>query len=99
MTKMTKILLLLSLAGLVSGLLFVSGGLNSSGVVALHVLLPMGAIFFGLFLLSKVLEKETALYDEEQLTHLKAATNDQKSAAASLKPAAVPPAPGALRAH
>jgi hypothetical protein len=99
MIKTTKVLLLLALAGLVSGLLFVSGGLNSGGVVALHVLLPMGAVFFGLFLLCKVLEKETALHDEEQRTHLKAATNDQKSAAASIKPAAVPSAPGALRAH
>jgi hypothetical protein len=66
MTKMTKTLLVLAIAGIVSGMAFVTGAINASSLVALYTALPAGAIFFGLFLLSKILEKETALYDNEQ---------------------------------
>jgi hypothetical protein len=95
MTKTTKVLLLLALAGLVSGLLFVSGSLNSGGLVALHVLLPMGAIFFGLFLLSKMLEKETAQYDEEQRANMEAASHGQEPTQSTR----VESSPAALRAR
>ncbi len=52
----TKLLLVISLAGLVIGLttnLFWGIGL------------PLGAVFFGLFLIFKLLEKESAQFDEE----------------------------------
>ena len=40
---------------------------------ALCVLLPLGAVFFGLFLISKMLETETAAFDREQQAALAAA--------------------------
>ncbi len=80
MTKTTKTLLYLALAGLLLGLLFSSGGVKSDGLVVVYLLLPMGAIFFGLFLLSKVLEKETAMYDEEQRANLALAARQKGEA-------------------
>ena len=62
MGKMTKCLLALSISGLTLGL-----ALNFfKGSPATFVVLPAGAIFFGLFLISLMLEKESAAYDAEQ---------------------------------
>jgi len=38
----------------------------------LYTFLPLGAVFFGLFLISMVLEKEGSLYDQEQRATLAA---------------------------
>jgi hypothetical protein len=66
MSKTTKILLVLSLSCLASGLVFVTGLVNVGEAVWLYVTLPAGAIFFGLFLISLNLQAESALFDEEQ---------------------------------
>src|SRR5262245_13581670 len=65
MSKITKTLLVISLITFAAGLAFVTGIIDLGSVSALYVSLPAGAIFFGLFLISKLLEKETALHDEE----------------------------------
>lgn len=57
MTRFTKCLLAGSLTGLLIG-----AGTSLLGNIAL----PLGAVCFGLFLTSKMLERETALYDQEQ---------------------------------
>ena len=52
-------------------------------ILVFYVALPLGAIFLGLFLISRLLEKETALYDAEQrnvLVALKAPAEQQASA-------------------
>src|SRR2546422_9965727 len=79
MARMTKTLLTVSLAGLITGLAFVTGLVNVQNAVWLYVALPAGAIFFGLFLIAKLLEQETARYDAEQRTLLAAA--ERRSAA------------------
>ena len=86
MCKTTKILLTLAVAGLVSGLAFVTGLVKVEGAAWLYVALPAGAICFGLFLISKLLEKESALFDEEQRLLLAAA----RSAAGNRAPIAAP---------
>lgn len=58
MTKTTKTLLAISLIGFLTGCTDILWGFGK----------PIGAIFFGLFLISKMLEKEIALYDEEELS-------------------------------
>jgi hypothetical protein len=63
MTKLTKTLLATSLTGFVTGS---TGFFWGIGV-------PVGAIFFGLSLISKILEKEVALYDSEQARQLASA--------------------------
>src|SRR5689334_13748211 len=62
MGKMTKCLLALSISGLTLGLALTF----LKGSPATYVVLPAGAIFFGLFLISFMLEKESAAYDAEQ---------------------------------
>lgn len=81
MSKTTKTLLTLSLVGLVSGLIFVTGIVNVENAVAWYITLPMGAIFFGLFLISKLLEKEVALHDAEQALMLASAQKVGNSSA------------------
>lgn len=84
MTKFTKALLVLCVADFAAGLLFVTGLVNVQAVPGLYVALPAGAIFFGLFLISKMLEKETAAFDVEAQAHLAAenAASPAKSGAA-----------------
>jgi hypothetical protein len=73
MSKLTKTLLAISLVGLVAGFAFVTGFVNVGNVAALYIVLPAGAVFFGLFLISKLLEKESARYDAELGALLKTA--------------------------
>jgi hypothetical protein len=68
MTKTTKILLVISLTAFALGFTGVLWALGR----------PVGAICFGLFMISKVLEKETALYDQEQRLRLAEAIQASK---------------------
>ena len=70
---MTKILLGISLAAFAVGFTDILWGLGR----------PIGAVFFGLFLISKLLEKETALFDEEQ--HLRVAQAEKEKASAPMR--------------
>ena len=65
MNKTTKVLLVLAIVSFIVGFAFNSGLVNAGENDALYAVFPMGAVFAGLFLLSKMLEKETARYDEE----------------------------------
>ena len=66
MKRSTKGLLIASVLCLLGGLIVVSGFINiPSAATGVYVLLPAGAILFGLFLISKGLEKETTRYDAE----------------------------------
>ena len=83
MTKTTKTLLILAAVNLVAGLAFATNLVNVHNATVFYVALPLGAIFLGLFLISRLLEKETALYDAEQrnvLVALKAPAEQQASA-------------------
>ena len=64
MTKPTKIFLGLALVGFVAGV-----WIDASGEPVdpkLTVVLPLGAVFFGLFLIFLVLQKEMAAFDREE---------------------------------
>jgi len=74
MAKTTKTLLTLSIASLIIGLIFVTGIINVQSTAAWYVSLPLGAVCFGLFLIFKMLETETALYDDEHQLHTASAT-------------------------
>ena len=95
MTTTTKTLLTLSLVGLLGGLMFVTGFIDAGNMTAFYIVFPAGAILFGLFLISKLLEKETAAYDKEQQAAILAAER-------AIKPASAPPskpAHGSRHAH
>jgi len=66
---MAKKLLIISIVALVIGLAFVTGIVNAQSMVDLYVVLPLGAVFLGLFLVFRSFEKEASLYDEEQRAH------------------------------
>lgn len=64
MTTLSKIFLALSVTGFAAGSIIDFGEFNV--IPALTVALPLGAVFFGLFLISFMLEKEMAKFDEEE---------------------------------
>jgi hypothetical protein len=66
---MAKKLLIIAIVSLVAGLIFVTGIVNAQNMVGLYVVLPLGAVFLGLFLVFKSFEKEVSVYDEEQQSH------------------------------
>jgi hypothetical protein len=68
MTTSSKNLLEISVAGLVAGIIVDFGGFNINP--AWTVALPFGAIFYGLFLISFMLENEVAKFDEDEVEKL-----------------------------
>ena len=66
MKTLTKFLLVLTVTGFVLGLLFVTDVIQVGDAVGWYMTLPAGAIFFGLFLITLMLEKEVAAFDQEQ---------------------------------
>lgn len=61
----TKVLLGTSILFLLAGLI-ISFALKPPVAPATYVVLPTGAILFGLFLTSRLLEKESVCFDEEK---------------------------------
>lgn len=87
MITRTKVLLGLGVAGLVIGLILSSDLVLKPPIAAgLYVILPLGAIFFGFFLLSKLLEKESVFYDEEHEAAVRAAEKDVQQGKTSAPP-------------
>jgi hypothetical protein len=68
MTTLSKILLSVSAAGFAAGSIIDFGGFNV--IPALTAVLPLGAVFFGLFMISLMLEKEMAKFDAEEAMKL-----------------------------
>jgi len=66
MTKLTKSLLILGIAGITSGIAFSVGLMPAGSSSAGFVCLAFGAIFFGLFMISMTLQDAAAEYDMEQ---------------------------------
>jgi hypothetical protein len=64
MTALSKTFLAVSVTGFMGGSIIDFGGL--SVIPALTVVLPVGAVFFGFFLISFMLEKEMAKFDQEK---------------------------------
>jgi hypothetical protein len=88
MTTLSKSLLVVSTTGFVAGIIIDFGGfnLNPSWTLAL----PTGAIFYGLFLISFMLEKEVAKFDEEEAGKLQLIQHTPAAPAPKLKPDARP---------
>ena len=76
---MTKVLLVMSLSCLTTGLIFITGMVNVGAAVWLYVTFPAGAILFGLFLISLSLQGAAALFDAEQRVALAGLAKAQPS--------------------
>jgi len=68
MTTLSKTLLAVTITGLVAGSIIDFGGFNLNPAWA--AALPFGAVFYGLFLISFMLEKEVAGFDEDEAREL-----------------------------
>ncbi len=79
MSRLTKILLALTIINFVPGMLFVSGIVGVGKFPGLYATFPVGATLYGLFLISRMLEQEVAAYDAEQRTHEEHPTPDNHS--------------------
>jgi hypothetical protein len=64
MTKLTKTFLVLGVAGFLAGGVIDAIGTNVDPKWT--VVLPLGAVFFGLFLIFLMLQKEMAAFDREE---------------------------------
>ena len=64
-----KAFLGLAVATLILGFALNAGWLGFLPWAALYAILPVGAVLFGLFLIAKMLEKESRAYDLEQNQH------------------------------
>ncbi len=63
MSKTNKTFLAVAILGIAAGGIIDFGGLNLDS--RWTVVLPLGAVFFGVFMIALVLEKEMAKYDAE----------------------------------
>jgi len=79
MARTTKTLLLVSVLALGVGLACITGLVNVENRVAWYVVLPLGAVFLGLFLISMMLEKESAHFDQDQAATSSGAQRSAKS--------------------
>lgn len=69
MSRLTKILLALTIINFVSGVLFVSGIVGVGKFPGLYATFPVGTTLYGLFLISCMLEKDVAAFDAEHGAH------------------------------
>ncbi len=78
MTILSKTLLAVAAAGLAGGIIIAVR--DAVAGPALSVVLPIGAVAFGLFLIVMVLQKEVALYDLEQKNKLESLSRNTTAA-------------------
>ena len=88
MTTLSKTLLAVTITGLVAGSIIDFGGfdLNPAWAAAL----PFGAVFYGLFLISFMLEKEVARFDEDEAKELQLIKDSYPAPVFMPEPAAEP---------
>ena len=66
MTRTAKVLLALAIVCLLVGAVINIGWINPGTWDALYVLLPLGAVFLGLFLIVLVLGRESMVHQEDE---------------------------------
>ena len=66
MTKTAKVLLVLAIVCLIAGGVINIGWISPGNWEALYALLPLGAVFLGLFLIVLVLGRESVVHEEDQ---------------------------------
>jgi hypothetical protein len=88
MTTLSKTLLAVTITGLVGGSVIDFGGFNFNP--SWDVALPFGAIFYGLFLISFMLEKEAARFDADEAKELQLIKDSHSTSAPRRKPVVEP---------
>ena len=65
MSRLTKIMLALVIGNAVASVLFLTGLVDVSSFPGLYVVFPLTATFYGLFLISRIFQKDMARFDAE----------------------------------
>lgn len=81
MSRLTKIMLELTIANSVASVLFLTGMVNVSDIPGFYVTFPLAAVFYGMFIICRFLEKEVAAFDVEQRAHQSHAAPEHHSEA------------------
>jgi hypothetical protein len=85
MSKLTKIMLGLTIVNAVASALVLTGIINVSNFQGLYVVFPLAAIFYGMFLICRMLQNEVAGFDAEERRHREVAErNDHSQSGESL---------------
>ncbi len=69
MSRLTKIMFGLMIVNAIGSVLILGNIVNVSKFPGLDVVFPLTAIFYGMFLICRMLQKEVAEYDAEQRSH------------------------------
>lgn len=69
MSRLTKIMLGLTVINSVASALFLTGIINVSAAPGLYVVFPLAAVFYGMFLICRMLEKDVVEFDAEHCGH------------------------------
>jgi len=69
MSRLTKIMLELTVINAVASVVFLTGIVNVSDFPGLYVSFPLAAVFYGMFLICLALDREVAGFDAEQRVH------------------------------
>src|SRR5476651_2555184 len=85
MTRLSKTLLTVAVTGIGAGGILDFGGFKINP--AWTVVLPFGAIAYGMFLISFMLEKEMAKFDTDEARELQLIKDTRATLASKLKPA------------
>jgi ABC-type nickel/cobalt efflux system permease component RcnA len=70
MSRLTKTMLALLIINIVASVLFLTGLVNVSFFPGLYVVFPLVAIFYGMFLICWMLEKDVVEFDAEHHKHV-----------------------------
>ena len=97
MTRIPKVLLAVSLAAFAIGSVAAFG--NPEIPAGWSVMIPLGAVCFGLFLVTFLLQTEVARFDEEERSRLALADRDGASATNEAAPAVSTTATNLTPAH
>jgi hypothetical protein len=69
MSRLTKIMLELTIINSVASVLFLTGVVDVSALPGLYVVFPLAAVAYGMFLICHALDKEVGGFDAEQHAH------------------------------
>lgn len=79
MSKMTRTMFGILVASTILSVLIMAGCLNANKSPRLDVVFPLAAIFYGMFLICRMLQKEITEFDAEEHKHHEPATRDRHS--------------------
>lgn len=69
MSRLTKTMLGLLISNSIASLLFLTGIVNINRFPGLYVVFPLAAVFYGMFLICWMLQKNVAAFDTEERAH------------------------------